>query len=275
MDNVVFKQSVMGFNRTQVLEYIDTLVKQLKEQETEYTNKQLALQEEIDKLSSKCEENKQDLTLTVDKIKELSVELDYFKKNNAELKTQIDHYKNLILTKDGEIVSLKKDTFALKTRCELLTAENNSWKKRQDKIGECLIEAEMKAEAIVKAAEEKAEETKKSMEEQASKLSRNVVDLKGEITRVEAQLEQSFAKLQKAMETMDSSARTIEEQVDSYKAKIEGIKTSLDAEEKNAEAPSKDKKVASLSDTYAIKARPVQKKSLTDNVLETIAKIIG
>ena len=273
MDNVVFKQSVMGFNRTQVLEYIDTLVKQLKEQETEYTNKQLALQEEIDKLSSKCEENKQDLTLTVDKIKELSVELDYFKKNNAELKTQIDHYKNLILTKDGEIVSLKKDTFALKTKCELLTAENNSWKKRQDKIGECLIEAEMKAEAIVKAAEEKAEETKKSMEEQASKLSRDVVDLKGEITRVEAQLEQSFAKLQKAMETMDSSAKTIEEQVDSYKAKIEDMDTRV-VEARNAKT-AENRKPQHTVGTYAVKSKPAQKKTLTDSVLDTIAKIIG
>ena len=272
MDNVVFKQSVMGFNRTQVLEYIDTLVKQLKEQETEYTNKQLALQDEIDRLSSKCAENKQDLTLTVDKIKELSVELEYFKKNNEELKNQIDYYKNLILTKDGEIVELKKNTFSLKTRCELLTAENDSWKKRQNKIGECLIEAEMKAEAIVKEAEEKAEATKKAMEEQATKLSRDVDDLKDEISRVEAQLEQSFAKLQKAMATMDSSARTIEEQVDSYKTKIEAIKTSAPG---NEPAVSKDKKVASLSDTYAIKPRPVQKKSLTDSVLDTIAKIIG
>ena len=75
MDNAVFKQSVMGFNRTQVLEYIDTLVKQLKDREDEYAQKQQQLQQEIDTLSSKCEENKQDLTLTVDKIKELSVEL--------------------------------------------------------------------------------------------------------------------------------------------------------------------------------------------------------
>ena len=104
MDNVVFKQSVMGFNRTQVLEYIDTLVKQLKEQETEYTNKQLALQDEIDRLSSKCAENKQDLTLTVDKIKELSVELEYFKKNNEELKNQIDYYKNLT----AKLLNLKR-----------------------------------------------------------------------------------------------------------------------------------------------------------------------
>lgn len=274
MDNVVFKQSVMGFNRTQVLEYIDTLVKQLKEQENEYTQKQKELEDEISSLSAKCAENKQDLALTVDKIKELSIELDYFKKNNAELKTQIDHYKNLILTKDGEIVSLKKDTFALKTRCELLTAENESWKKRQDKIGECLIEANMKAEKIVRNAEAEAEQVKQQMVEQTQALKGDVINLKEEIARVEAQLEQSFAKLQHAMETMDSSSKTIEQQVDEYKAKIEAIETESKAELPKSQ--SKDKKVASLADTYAVKvpAKPA-KKSLTESVLDTIAKIIG
>ena len=46
MDNMVFKQSVMGFNRTQVLEYIDTLVKQLKDREDEYAQKQQEYQQD-------------------------------------------------------------------------------------------------------------------------------------------------------------------------------------------------------------------------------------
>lgn len=274
MDNIVFKQSVMGFNRTQVLDYIDTLVKQLKEQENEYTQKQKELEDKISSLSEKCAENKQDLSITVEKIKELSVELNYFKQNNAELKSQIEHYKNLILTKDGEIVNLKKDTFSLKTRCELLTAENESWKKRQDKIGECLIEANMKAEEIVRNAEAEAEQVKQKMAQQTKALKGDVVSLKEEIARVEAQLEQSFAKLQTAMETMDSSAKTIEQQVDEYSTRIDAIET--ESKPVTPPAPSKDKKVASLADTYAVKvpAKPV-KKSLTDSVLDTIQKIIG
>ena len=272
MDNVVFKQSVMGFNRTQVLEYIDTLVKQLKEREEEYAQKQQEYQQEIDTLTSKCNESKQDLTLTVDKIKELSVELEYFKNNNTELKNQIEHYKNLLLTKDGELVTIKRENFSLKTRCDLLAADNESWKKRQDKIGECLIEAQMKAEEIIEQAHWQAEETQKAMAQQASKLAKDVTDLKGEIARVEAQLEQSFAKLQKAMETMDSSAKTIEEQVDSYKAKIDDMDTSV---VEPRFVSTEKRKPNNTVGTYAVKAKPVQKKTLTDSVLDTIAKIIG
>lgn len=280
MDNIVFKQSVMGFNRTQVLEYIDTLAKQLKDQESEYTQRKQELEAEVDSLSAKCAENRQDLSLTVEKIKELSTELDYFKKNNEQLKTQIDHYKNLILTKDGEIVDLKKNTFSLQTRVDLLSAENEGWKKRQDKIGETLIEANMKAEEIIRQAEIKAQETKKSIEVQAAQLSSDVVNIKEEIARVELQLEESFTKLQSAMETLDQSAKTIEQQVDEYKNRIEVMETSLPekleiAEGEKSAAVSKDKKLASIADTYSVKAvaKPV-KKSLTDSVLETISKIL-
>lgn len=284
MDNVVFKQSVMGFNRTQVLEYIDTLVKQLKDQESEYTQRKQELEAEVDSLYSKCAENRQDLALTVEKIKELSDELDFFKKNNEELKGQIEHYKNLILSKDGEIVNLKKNTFSLQTRVDLLSAENEGWKKRQDKIGETLIEANLKAEEIIRNAEAKAEATKKSIEAQAAQLSGDVVNIKEEIYRVEKQLEESFAKLQHAMTTLDSSAKTIEQQVDEYKNRIDALETSLSdiaegcaAGENGHNAQFKDKKLASLADTYSVKAvpKPVQKKSLTDSVLETITKIIG
>ncbi|MEG2929810.1 MAG: hypothetical protein RR846_09735, partial [Oscillospiraceae bacterium] len=128
MENVVFTQSLMGFNRAQVLEYIDAIVKQLKDQEIEYTQKQERLQQEVDSLSEKCAENKEDLTLTVEKIQELSEEVEYFKKNNFELKNQIDHYRNLILTKDGEIISLKKDASTFKAQCEKLSAVNSEWK---------------------------------------------------------------------------------------------------------------------------------------------------
>ena len=201
------------------------------------------------------------------------VELEYFKNNNTELKNQIEHYKNLLLTKDGELIEVKRENFSLKTRCDLLAADNDSWKKRQDKIGECLIEAQIKADEIIAQAHWQAEETQKAMAQQASKLSKDVTDLKGEIARVEAQLEQSFAKLQKAMETMDSSAKTIEEQVDSYKAKIDDMDTSV-VEPKYAK-PAEKRKPQHTVGTYAVKTRPVQKKTLTDSVLDTIAKIIG
>ncbi|MEG0091769.1 MAG: hypothetical protein RSA20_08100 [Oscillospiraceae bacterium] len=293
MENVVFTQSLMGFNRAQVLEYIDAIVKQLKDQEIEYTQKQERLQQEVDSLSEKCAENKEDLTLTVEKIQELSEEVEYFKKNNFELKNQIDHYRNLILTKDGEIISLKKDASTFKAQCEKLSAVNSEWKGKQDKIAECLINANLKAEYIVKEAEKEAENKTLAMKEKVDTLASDVVNLKDEISQVEKQLELSFQKLQKAMDDMDSSANTIERQVISYREKVEGISQELPQEvtQENVAATDEKKTVAeqatAAENTDVTKptgapsahiarqyVKPI-KKTLTDNVLDAISKIIG
>lgn len=269
MENVVFTQSVMGFNRSQVLEYIDTLVKQLKEQENLYTEKQESLQQEVASLSAKCAENKEDLTLTVDKIKELSAEIEYFKKNNFELKSQTDYYRNLILSKDSEIIALKKDATSLRTHCEKITVENEKWLDRQNQISECLVEASLKAEQIVKEAEKAAENKKQAMVENVTSLSGDVVNLKDEISKVERQLEQSFQKLQKAMADMDESAKTIEKQVMSYKEKTESV---VKTEVTKTEPTTKKASFQNVAQARQF-VRPT-KKSLTETVLDTISKIL-
>lgn len=271
MSNVVFKQSIMGFNREQVLEYIDTLVKQLKDCEEEYVQKQHQLQQEIENLSADCDENRQKLTSTIDKINKLEDELKYFKNNNAELKSQIDYYKNLLLAKDSEMVTVKRENFSLKTRCELLAKDNENWKKRQDKIGQCLIDAQVKAEEIVSNACAEAEQKKQSIEKQAAKLSGDVDNLKFEIAKVEQQLEQSFGKLQKAMQMMETSAKSIEEQVDEYKSKTE--KLSIDFVEDDDVKTCSNSSAAKNVHTTAVFSKT--KKSLTENMLETISKILG
>lgn len=267
MDNIVFNQSIMGFNRNQVLNYIDTLVKQLKEQEEEYTKNQLSLREELNSLSNKYTENKQDLSLAVDKIKELSFELEESKKNNASLEEKIEYYKDVISRKDNEILELKRNTFGMKTRCDLLSAENDNWKKRQDKIGEAIIEANVRAEEIVKGAEIEAEKTKKDMQKQAANLACDVVTLKSEISSVEKQIEESFIKLRNALDSIDGSAKTIENSVVEYKIRVETLGEKI--EENKTDLKNNQ------SATYHIKeVSKSSKKTLTESVLDTISKIL-
>ena len=73
---------------------------------------------------------------------------------------------------------------------------------------------------------------------------------------------------------MDSSAKTIEEQVDSYKNKVDEMDTSVVSVQQIRLSSEKRKPQNSIG-TYAVKTKPVQKKTLTDSVLDTIAKIIG
>ena len=54
MENVLLNQSLFGFDRGQVLKYIDDMSAHMSRQAREYAKKQTDLQEEIEKLSADC-----------------------------------------------------------------------------------------------------------------------------------------------------------------------------------------------------------------------------
>ncbi len=271
MDNIVFNQSIMGFNRTEVLNYIDTLVKQIKDQENEYTKRELELQEQMSALSNEYAEDKQKLSVADAKIRSLNFEVETQKRNVIELEDKIQLYKQSLKKKDDEILEYKKNTFSLKTRCELLSAENESWKKRQDKIGECLIESNVKAEEIIKEAEIQAEETKNDMQKKVANLAGDVVNLKSEISHVEKEIEESFAKLKNVLQTIDSSAKTIENSVVEYKIKVETLGENIRREK---EILNESKNVCEEPVCEVKEVIKTHKKSLTDSVLDTISKLL-
>ena len=53
MENILFKQSFRGFDRNQVLEYIDDLSEQMAKQAENYTEIQKGLEDEIRTLTDK------------------------------------------------------------------------------------------------------------------------------------------------------------------------------------------------------------------------------
>lgn len=270
MDNIVFNQSIMGFNRTEVLSYIDTLMKQIKDQEDEYTKRELELQEQMNAISNEYAEDRQKLSIADDKIRNLNFEIESQKRNIVDLEDKIYLYKQSLKKKDDEILELKRNTFSLKTRCDLLSAENESWKKRQDKIGECLIESNVKAEEIIKEAEAQAEQTKNDMQKKVANLAGDVVTLKSEIFHVEKEIEESFAKLKNVLRTIDGSAKTIENSVVEYKIKVETLGENIRREKEILN----ERKTVCEPICEVKEVVKTQKKSLTDSVLDTISKIL-
>jgi len=90
-----------------------------------------------------------------------------------------------------------------------------------------------------------------------------VADVKGEISRLEEQLERSFAKLSTAMENMDKASSVIESQVMEYRKQVDDIdKISPVAVAAEDAAPVKTT------------VKTVAKKSLTDSVLDTISRLL-
>ena len=264
MENILFKQSFRGFDRNQVLEYIDNLSDQMSRQAENYTEIQKGLEEEIRTLTDKLSATGENLTDSNEKLQELSIHLAGLKKDNVELKKQINTYRNMILERDREISRIKINYNELSQQRDQLEKENADWKSKQDEIAACMVEASVRAKEIITRANEEAQRTKAEFDANAANLMDKVADVKSEISRLEQQLEESFAKLSTAMENMDKASSVIEEKVTEHRKQVEVMDKFQPAKE---EEPAK----ATVKQTVI---KPQPKKSLTDSVLDTISKLL-
>ncbi len=265
MENVLFRQTLRGFDRRQVLEYIDNLSAQMSRQAEDYTNIQKGLEAEIRSLSLRLSENKDNLALSRELSAKLQEELAEMKQDNFELKKQINTYRSMILERDKEISEIKINYNRLTEHKDKLEEENAQWKARQDEIAACMVEANLRAKEIISRATEEARQKKAEFDANAADLMGKVADVKGEISRLEQQLEDSFAKLSRAMEKMDRASSVIEEQVKEYRTQVD---TMDDFKRDIREEP------VVLPKPVQAKPKAIVKKTLTDSVLDTISKLL-
>ena len=85
----MFNQSLFGFDRGQVLKYIDDMSAQMSRQAREYAKKQTDLQEEIEKLSGQVSRISDEFNISAENADKLKNDLQILKQNNDELKRQV------------------------------------------------------------------------------------------------------------------------------------------------------------------------------------------
>lgn len=262
MENILFKQSFRGFDRNQVLEYIDGLSNEMSRQAENYNQIQKGLEAEIRTLSDMLSSTGENLNVSQEKVVQLTKNLEEIKQDNIDLKNQINTYRNMILERDKEISQIKINYNQLSRQRDRLEKENSDWKSKQDEIAACMVEASVRAKEIINRATEQARRTKAEFDANAADLMGKVADVKSEISRIEQQLEQSFSKLSTAMENMDKASSVIESQVMEYRKKVDDI--------------DKISPVTVTPETVPVKpeTKPIPKKSLTDSVLDTISKLL-
>ena len=262
----MFNQSLFGFDRSQVLKYIDDMSAQMSRQAREYAKKQTDLQEEIEKLSGQVSRISDEFSISAENADKLKNDLQILKQNNDELKRQVSLYRAMITERDTQIELVKGDISAARERQKALADENARWKSKQDEIAACMVEAHMRAKEIIQSADEEAARRKRQFNDNAARLLDKVEDFKVEIADLERQLNDSFEKLNTAMRNMDKAGNIIENQVKEYQR---GIRT-IDIVKPD------DREIAGEKHTYAA-VKPVAKagkKTLTDAVLDSISKLL-
>lgn len=260
MENILFKQKFRGFDRQEVLNYVDSLSNEMKKQSEDCETAKRNLENEIQNLNEKLSKNKEALDLSLKKLEEVTENFKELKQDNINLKNQINTYRGMILERDREISKIKAENKSLSEYKTTLEDENAQWKSKQDEIGSCMVEASVRAKQILEDAYRQADRTKNDLNINAVRLMDKVNGMKEEIHRLELQLDDSFNKLSMAMENMEKASNNVESQVKDYQSKIELI----DVDENSSKD---DKNLDNNEDTSS-------GKKLSDSVLDKISKIL-
>ncbi len=272
MENMLFRQTFRGFDRRQVLEYIDNLSAEMSKQAEEYSEMQKGLENEIHTLSLQLSESKDNLGISRAALEKLQEDLKYLEQNNGELKKRVTSYRNMILVRDRQISEIKTDYRKLAEHSRQLEKENADWKARQEEIAVCMVEANLRAKQIIADANAQAEKTKAEFDANAANLMEKVGDVRSEIGRLETELEASFSKLANVIASMDKASRTIETQVKEYYDKVDKLDRPAPlaeiAEEKPRPKPEQIRRPVPNAKVA------VKKPTLTDSVLDTISRLL-
>ncbi len=259
MEKEVFKQSLLGFDRNQVIKYIDDLLKQIKNQEEEYAKKQEELETQVKLLQDSIDKNENDYEQAKEAVELLKQGIIDAAKTNQALEEKLSKCKDFIVLKENDYNKLKLQLNTSSQEIEKVVAENDYWKSRQEEISTTLIDARLKANDIINEAKEEAVVIKDRFQGDAQSLAKEFMGVKRSIEDIETQLEQSFLKVKSAISLIDKSSEVIQDKITNYSLAVENF----------AEKP-KENTYKKTTNSY----KKEVKHSLLENLLENISNLL-
>ena len=212
----IFKKSLMGFSKEQVIAYIDNLVDKQKAALEEEKEKYTQLQEENEKLV-----NERDNALQLAR-EELQSEIDAMKSEKDELMLQLEELKNENASLTASNEKLMKDKNELFESIKSIKSQLNDYivkeKAEKEKLEELENENKILAIALQKA--------KNASNIDVSAYQAEIEQLRLQNARLEAQLKMKVAQPVIIPEKKDEDT---EEVWESLKDKINGLATDFNS----------------------------------------------
>ncbi|MEG2781088.1 MAG: hypothetical protein RR911_00240 [Oscillospiraceae bacterium] len=195
MNDVVFRSSVAGFNKEDVLNYIEDIKKQYEEQKNKLT------------------ENACELSNAFKKINELETQLLEYKNIADELSLENSQYISMINNKpeqspvcnlsDNEMVSdcsdklkiLSEENEMLKIKSQELNSECEKYKANEKQFESIIMDAYINSESILDDARQKAEQISKGTQCSIEQASENFADFSLYISNISAGFSEIVFKL--------------------------------------------------------------------------------
>ena len=194
-NDIIFKTKAFGgFNKEEVMTYINRLISEKEE----FENKCKALTEENNNLKNEVSEISQKLKTAEDKAEsEIKEREDVLKILDAEREIrdavckEKDEFGVEILKLNKELTELKNKPVLSEEDAEVLKAENAKLKAECDKlkameqqVGAAMLDARLRSDELVKEAEEKANLVRKDVYDAIGDTALKIDELSGGITEI-------------------------------------------------------------------------------------------
>lgn len=212
-----FRTAVVGgFNRQDVLDYIETAVRESREKTT-------ALQKELQALRAEREKLRQEKTVLEQQVETLRKETEKLRRSGTDQGAELGQVQAELVRERETCAALRKELEDCKAQCAKWEEGAKAYDELKDRTATIELEARQRAGAIESAAEEKARKLRTEAEQILYKVQAGygrlrgdvdatIVHASGELGRVDKALEQvraEFAEHDAALERLLRSCKDV------------------------------------------------------------------
>ena len=194
-NDVIFKTKAFGgFNKEEVMAYINNLISEKSALETkckELTDANNNLKNDINEATEKVKEAEEKLLKAEEQLGEDAQRLKVEREINTALTEDKEKLNVEILKLNKEITELKNKPVLSEEDAEILKAENAKLKIECDKlkameqqVGAAMLDARLRSDELIKEAEEKADIVRKDVYDAIGDTALKIDELSGGITEI-------------------------------------------------------------------------------------------
>ena len=194
-NDIIFKTKAFGgFNKEEVMTYINNLISEKSALETkckELTDANNNLKNEIDEASEKVKEAEERVSKAEEKHNEDEQRLKVEREINTALTEDKEKLNVEILKLNKEITEIKNKPVLSEEDAAVLKAENINLKTECDKlkameqqVGAAMLDARLRSDELIKEAEEKAEIVRRDVYDAIGDTALKIDELSGGITEI-------------------------------------------------------------------------------------------
>ena len=202
MDHPFRSAALGGFNRQDVLDYLEKTSAENAQRQQELQQKLEAAEEERGRLAARTGEQEEQMAI-------LQRERDSLQQQLEQVKQALAVGQDREEAQERELAGLRRERDALKARVEALEPEAAAYEAVKERTAGVELEAHCRAQKIVDQADGQARELRRNMEQWVSRVEREYDALRSE---VESTVSHAADQLEKANKCLDRMTALLSDQ---------------------------------------------------------------